>query len=69
MPTVPRNRIPVDTIPEDEQLLIQYARAARALIAVLGPIAGKCEELETLKVVEKRARPRISQLEGEESGS
>jgi hypothetical protein len=62
----PKGSIPVEHVPDDVTLLLQYGRAARALIAVLGPIAaGKCEELETLKAVQRRAQPRLDDLDGE----
>lgn len=65
MPTQPRRRIVVEVVPDDAQLVLQYGRACRALIAVLGPLAGKCEELETLKAVQKRAQLRLDQLDGD----
>lgn len=68
MPTPRRRVIPVETVPDDATLLQQYGRAARALIAVLGPLAGKCEELETLRAVQRRAQLRLEQLDGEEPG-
>lgn len=61
----PRRRIVVETVPDDAALVQQYGRAARALIAVLGPLAGKCDELETLKAVQKRAQLRLDQLDGD----
>lgn len=64
MPT-PRRRIVVETVPDDATLLQQYGRACRALIAVLGPLAGKCDELDTLKAVQKRAQLRLDQLDGD----
>jgi hypothetical protein len=60
----PRRRIVVEVIPEDAALLQQYGRAVRALIAVLGSLAGKCDELETLKSIQRRAQPRLDQLDG-----
>jgi len=60
-----RHRINVETVPGDPDLLRAYGRAVRALIAVLGPLAGKCDELETLKIVQRRAQPRLDELDGE----
>lgn len=61
-------RIQVECVPDDATLLTQYGRACRALIAVLGPIAGKCDELDTLRAVQKRAQMRLDQLDGHDEG-
>jgi hypothetical protein len=64
--TQPRRRITVEVVPDDATLVQQYGRACRALIAVLGPLAGRCDELETLRAVQRRAQVRLDQLDGED---
>ena len=67
--TQPKRRISVETVPADEALLQSYGRAVRAALAALAPLAGKCDELETLRAVQKRAQPRLDQIEGDGDGS
>lgn len=70
MSTPRKKPIIVETVPDDASLLLAYGRAARALIARLQPLVGKCDELDNLRAVHRRAQLRIDQLDGEEgSGS
>jgi hypothetical protein len=62
-----RKTIVVEELADDSALLQQYGRAVRALLAALAQLAGKVDELETLRAVQRRAQPRLDQLDGDGS--
>lgn len=60
------NHVTVTTAPTDEELLRSYSRAVKALLAKAAIVpAGRDAELDTLRAVQRRAQPRIEQIEGE----